>query len=71
MAKFNDYYVVVDRDDGAQILGEGHTVRALSLEAAFHKAVTEAFEACADLKQGVLPSAITVWRRAGAAEHHG
>lgn len=68
MAKFNDYYVQADNDVGKLILQT--KVRALSLEAAWHKAVSEAFEAV-EPGTGDTPHAIVVERLKNPSESHG
>jgi hypothetical protein len=68
MAKFNEYTIRAERDDGVTIVEK--QVTALGLEQAWHKAVTEAFEAIEE-GTGDTPEAIYVYRIKAASESHG
>lgn len=68
MAKFNDYLIRVENENGNTIVEK--RVTALGLEQAFHKAVTEAFEAI-EPNTGERPEAINVWRVKQPSESQG
>ena len=68
MAKFSHYTVIAKNDDGNTIADK--QVRALSLESAWHKAVSEAFEAI-EPGTGDQPETISVWRIKPPSESHG
>jgi len=68
MARFNDYTIRAQRDDGVLIVEK--RIRAISIESAWHKAVEEAFEAVEE-GTGDRPETISVWRIPNASEFHG
>ena len=68
MAKFNDYEIRIRREGGEAIIER--RVRALGLEQAWHKAVTEAFEAM-EPGTGDVPEMVSVWRIKAPSESHG
>lgn len=68
MAKFNEYTIHAQRDDGVTIVET--TVTALGQEQAWHKAISAAFEAI-EPGTGDIPETISVWRKPNPSEHHG
>jgi hypothetical protein len=68
MAKFNDYIIRAERDDGVTIVEK--RISALSLESAWHKAVSESFEAI-EPGTGDQPEMISVFRIKSPSESHG
>ena len=68
MAKFNEYYIRAETEDGVSIVES--TVTALGTEQAFHKAVSKAFESI-ETGTGDIPSAVMVWRRKNPSESQG
>lgn len=69
MAKFSEYGISADDRDGGTILSNKR-ITAISLESAWHKAVSEAFEAI-EPGTGDQPGTIYVWRIQPASESHG
>jgi hypothetical protein len=68
MAKFNKYWIEAKREDGVTICRT--QCMALSLESAWHKAVSFAFAMIED-GTGDRPETISVYRVRSPSESHG